>query len=344
MLPRAGTGAGQEICRLGKAGERRVGAEALRDQRGRRGAEPPGRQRIPAAAQAGDEPGRVGVAAPGGVDHRDAECWDERVGAAGDDPAAAGPQGHRHRPGARVQDCHDRAVQVRGRRDRQQLVGVRQEPVHETQQRGQPVKDLRGTGPEQVHGDQRAAGPGRGQRGRERCAGEPAEHVRAAHVQHVGGRDHAQVHVARPQVAGGPGHVQRRALPVRPDRQHGGGGLSARDPGQVAGVHAVPAQQRHQQTAKVVVADRAHRDHPGAELGQVHRRARRGPGGGQPDLLQQHAALAGRDRGDRAAEDVEDVRAEADHQRGRGRQCHAWPPGPRATVSPDVRRTSEIIQ
>ena len=154
-----------------------------------------------------------------------------RVGAVGDDPAAVGAHGHRHRPGARVEDRLDRAVGVRGAGDRQQLVGVRQEVVDQAEQRCQPVEDLGCPGPEQVHGHQRAAGPRRGEHVRQRRAGEAAEHVGAAHVQHVRHHDQADVHVTRPQVWGGAGHVQRRALTVRPDRQHRGGGGNARDPG-----------------------------------------------------------------------------------------------------------------
>jgi hypothetical protein len=246
------------------------------------------------------------------------------------DPAPVRAHRHGHGAHAGIQDRLDRAVEAGGTGDRQQLVGVRQEVINQRKHRRETVKDLRAARPEQVHGHQRAALARRRQHARERRAAERAEHVRPAHVQHVGLRDQAQVHVVKPEVRGGPGHVERRALPVRPDGEHGRRGLHAVLAGEVAGVHAMLAHERHQQVTGVVRADRAHRHHAGAQLGQVDGRARGRARGGQPDLLQQHAALAGRDRGDGTAEDVEDVRAEAHHERGRGRQRHGWPPGPRA--------------
>ena len=108
--------------------------------------------------------------------------------------------------------------------------------------------------------------------------------------------------------------VQGGALPVPPDRQDGGRRLDSALAAQPAGVDAVPGHRGDDHVTEQVVADRADREHAGAELGQVDARAGRRPGRRGPDLGEPGAALAGRDGLDRPAEHVQNVGSEHGHR------------------------------
>ena len=76
----------------------------------------------------------------------------------------------------------------------------------------------------------------------------------------------------------------------------------------------MPGHRGDDDVAEQVVAERADGQHPGPQLGQVDAGTGGRARGRGPDFLQPGAALAGRDRLDRPAEHVQDVRAEHGHR------------------------------
>jgi hypothetical protein len=140
--------------------------------------------------------------------------------------------------------------------------------------------------------------------------------------------DVLQVDIGAAEQPRRPGDVQRGPLAVRPDRQDGGRGLGLFFPNEPGGIHTVPGHRGRDDVAEQVVAERADDPHARAQFGQVDGGPGRGARGGGPDLLQPDAALAGRDRLDRAAQHVQDVRAE--HRDLPQAGAFHWRPGSRA--------------
>ena len=199
--------------------------------------------------------------------------------------------------------------------EREQLVAVRQEPVRRAEQPGDPLEVPRaGRGAARPRrrarrppGPPRPPAPARRRRCRRARPG-------AADQQRPAAAYPVQVDVGELEQRRRAGHVQRGALAVRPDRQDGGRGLDPVLAGQPAGVDAVPGQRDGDHVAEQVVADRADREHVGAQLGEVDAGAGGRARGGGPDLGEPGAALAGRYGLDRPAEHVEDVRPEHRHR------------------------------
>ena len=117
------------------------------------------------------------------------------------------------------------------------------------------------------------------------------------------------VDVVGPVGGVGADDVEGRAAAVGPDRQHAGRGLDVVAADEQRGVDPVALEQADEHLADRVGADRAGAAHLGAELRQRQRGAAGRARGGDPDLLDQLAALALGDLLDRAHEHVEHVHA-----------------------------------
>ena len=207
------------------------------------------------------------------------------------------------------------ALQVVAAGEREQLVGVRQEPVRRAEQPGDPLQVPRAAGVQHVHGDERPARPGRRddlrQARRRRCppsaSGPPMSSARLRRT-----RSRSTSASSSSDVA--PGTCSAGRSPFALIGRMVADVWTPRLAGQPAGVDAVPGQRDGDHVAEQVVADRADREHVGAQLGQVDAGAGGRARGRGPDLGEPGAALAGRYGLDRPAEHVEDVRPEHGHR------------------------------
>jgi hypothetical protein len=107
--------------------------------------------------------------------------------------------------------------------------------------------------------------------------------------------------------------VEGRARPVGTDREHARRGLDGVAADEQRRVDAEAAQQVEHHVAERVVADRAGAAHVRAELRERDRGPAGGAGRGDPDLLDELAALTSRDLLDRANEHVDDVHPQRHH-------------------------------
>src|SRR5438445_13693159 len=107
--------------------------------------------------------------------------------------------------------------------------------------------------------------------------------------------------------------MERWPLPVRAYRQHRRRRLHSGLACEKARVDAVAAEHRDQEVGEKIVADGTHGGDLSSELGQVNARARRRASHGYAYLVEQLAALAGRDVGDRPPQNVDDMNSQTDY-------------------------------
>ena len=243
------------------------------------------------------------------------------------DQAAVCAERHRDAAGAERQHVGDAQVEVSAASQRPKLITVRPEPVGARQRAAEPAEVALAAGMQHVDGDQSADRLRLGHDRREVVVGQASQGVGAAEHDGVAAAEPRQVEVGELQQPRRARHVPGWPLSVGPDRQDRRRGLRGRLPDQPAGVDLVPGQRGHENLGQQVGADRAERADAGAELRKVDRGPGRSAGRGGPDLIQAHAALPGRDRLDRTAEHVDDVRPDHGHP----------PPGHRCRLTAAAR-------
>jgi hypothetical protein len=107
----------------------------------------------------------------------------------------------------------------------------------------------------------------------------------------------------------------KKAAAGEPDGKHCGGCLDALFPDHSFGVDPVLAQRVDHEVAQLVVAYRPQRVHAHAELGKIDGCPVRGPGHGDPDLIQDRDILTGGDRRNGPCKHVRKVNPETRYLR-----------------------------